>query len=101
MPQIVCLANSTLLNAGFDKSLHTAFNEGMEEPADHPDWALVTALGGPVKVAEMLGYAKYGGVQRVQNWKTRGIPPAVKLERPDLFLPHLKDERPVSEFRVR
>lgn len=41
-----------------------------------------------MKVAELLGYAKDGGVQRVQNWKTRGIPPAVKLERPDLFLPH-------------
>lgn len=101
MPHIVCTANDLLLNAGFDKNVHTVFNGRMDDATDHPDWALVTALGGPVKVAEMLGYAKYGGVQRVQNWKTRGIPPAVKLERPDLFLPHLKDERPVSEFRVR
>jgi hypothetical protein len=49
------------------------------------DRALITALGGPSKVAELLGYPKEGGVQRVQNWKRRGIPSAVKLERPDLF----------------
>ena len=60
------------------------------EPQEHPDWPLVVELGGPVKVAELLGYSKDGGVQRVQNWKARGIPPAVKLERPDLFLPHLR-----------
>ncbi|MES2346280.1 MAG: hypothetical protein V4641_01795 [Pseudomonadota bacterium] len=42
-------------------------------------------LGGPAKVAELLGYTKHGGVQRVQNWTTRGIPPKVKLEHPDLF----------------
>lgn len=53
---------------------------------DHPDWALITALGGPSKVAELLGYHKEGGVQRVQNWKIRGIPSRVKLQRPDLFV---------------
>jgi hypothetical protein len=36
-------------------------------------------------VARLLGYGKYGA-QRVCNWTTRGIPPRVKLERPDLFL---------------
>ncbi|MGZ9713919.1 hypothetical protein ACXX82_24280 [Glaciimonas sp. GNP009] len=45
-------------------------------------------LGGPAKVAELLGLDKTrGGVQRVQNWTTRGIPPKEKLARPDLFLP--------------
>ena len=39
-----------------------------------------------MKVAELLGYDKHGGVQRVDNWRRRGIPPKVKLERPDLFL---------------
>ncbi|MCC2632153.1 MAG: uncharacterized protein K0S48_39 [Ramlibacter sp.] len=72
--------------------LNIAFNWRMETP-EHPDWALVTALGGPVKVAEILGWTKDGSVQRVQNWKTRGIPPAVKLERPDLFLPALRRGR--------
>ena len=50
------------------------------------DSALITALGGAAKVAELLGYATENGVQRVFNWTTRGIPSAVKLERPDLFL---------------
>lgn len=52
------------------------------------DGALIDSLGGPARVAERLGYDKAkGGVQRVQNWKTRGIPWRVKAERPDLFLP--------------
>lgn len=49
------------------------------------DAQLIDDLGGATKVAELLGYDK-GGVQRVHNWRTRGIPPKVKLERPDLFL---------------
>jgi hypothetical protein len=48
------------------------------------DQALIEALGGPARVAELLGYRKWG-TQRVQNWLTRGIPAKVKLERPDLF----------------
>jgi hypothetical protein len=52
----------------------------------HPDAELIAQLGGPAKVAELLGLGK-GGVQRVHNWTTRGIPAAVKLSRPDLF-PH-------------
>ncbi len=52
------------------------------------DKKLIEELGGPTKVAELLGYDKaHGGVQRVQNWMTRGIPPKEKLARPDLFLP--------------
>jgi hypothetical protein len=47
---------------------------------------LIDGLGGPAKVAELLGYDKHGGTQRVHNWIARGIPPKVKLERPDLFL---------------
>ncbi len=46
------------------------------------------ALGGPTKVAGLLGFDKAkGGVQRVQNWMTRGIPPKEKLARPEIFLP--------------
>lgn len=45
----------------------------------------ITTLGGPTKVAALLGYDKHGGVQRVQNWMTRGIPSKVKLDRPDIF----------------
>ncbi|HVL77600.1 MAG TPA: hypothetical protein VM406_16420 [Noviherbaspirillum sp.] len=55
------------------------------------DKKLIEDLGGPAKVAEQLGYDKaQGGVQRVHNWMTRGIPAKVKLERPDLFLPGFK-----------
>lgn len=54
------------------------------------DAELIQSLGGPAKVADLLGIDKNGGVQRVFNWLSRGIPPKVKLERPDLFLPHLK-----------
>jgi hypothetical protein len=57
------------------------------------DRATITRLGGPAKVAELLGYDKAaGGVQRVQNWTKRGIPAGVKLERPDLFLSDLLEE---------
>lgn len=50
------------------------------------DRELIERLGGPTKVAELLGYQKFGGVQRVQNWTTRGIPARVKLEHPEIFL---------------
>lgn len=50
------------------------------------DKSLIDALGGPSKVAELLGYDKRGGRQRVNNWRRRGIPPKVKLEYPDVFL---------------
>lgn len=51
----------------------------------HPDWSLVLSLGGATKVAERLGWSAAGGVQRVQNWKYRGIPAIVRLEHPRLF----------------
>ncbi len=69
----------------FDIYLNVLFNRRMES-SEHPDWALVTGLGGPTKVADLLGLPKDGGVQRVQNWKFRGIPSAVKVEWPDLFM---------------
>lgn len=50
------------------------------------DKKLIESLGGATKVAQLLGYDKQGGIQRVHNWMTRGIPPRVKLEHPDLFL---------------
>jgi hypothetical protein len=59
--------------------------------AHEKDRALIIELGGPKAVAERLGYEGQGGVQRVINWMNRdtGIPPAVKLQHPDLFLPEL------------
>lgn len=51
------------------------------------DKELIEHLGGPTKVCELLRYDKSkGGVQRVQNWITRGIPPRVKVEHPSIFM---------------
>lgn len=51
------------------------------------DAQLIKELGGPTKLAELLGYDKAsGGVQRVANWATRGIPAKVKLDHPEIFL---------------
>lgn len=49
------------------------------------DKKTINSHGGPAKVAELLGYQKHGGVQRVQNWIARGIPARVKLDNPELF----------------
>ena len=49
------------------------------------DSELIDALGGPARVAELLGFDKKTGTQRVHNWKSRGIPAEVRLDRPDLF----------------
>jgi hypothetical protein len=57
------------------------------------DAELITHLGGPSKVAQLLGFEK-NGVQRVHNWIERGIPPSVKVERPDIFIiPFLPKKR--------
>lgn len=53
------------------------------------DRKLIEDLGGPAKVADLLGFPKYGGVQRVQNWKLRGIPDSVKVQFPGYFMPEL------------
>lgn len=59
------------------------------------DAEIIKELGGPTKVAKLLGYDQ-GGTQRVWNWTRNGIPARVKLQRPDLFLPDFSDGRPVS-----
>ena len=48
---------------------------------------LIHALGGPRKVCELLGYDKrQGGVQRINNWLTRGIPSKVQLLHAALWM---------------
>lgn len=56
----------------------------------HADKALIESLGGAARVAELLGLDKDGGTQRVHNWCFRGIPAAMKVSRPDLFMPGLQ-----------
>ena len=46
---------------------------------------VISKLGGSAEVARLMGYPKHIGTQRVNNWKKRGIPARVMLERPDLF----------------
>jgi len=53
----------------------------------HPDKAVIDALGGPAEVARMLNLDPKNGVQRVHNWTTRGIPPAVRLDNLGIFGP--------------
>ena len=49
------------------------------------DAQIIDGLGGAAKVAEMLGYDPEIGTQRVHNWKSRGIPAAVRLKHLDVF----------------
>jgi len=61
-------------------------NAAMSEK--HPDAVLISQLGGPAEVARKMGFdPSRGGVQRVQNWLTRGIPPLLRYQRPDVFGP--------------
>jgi hypothetical protein len=47
----------------------------------HPDTQLIGRFGGATKLAARLGFSiKGGGVQRVQNWKKRGIPASVERD---------------------
>ncbi len=61
---------------------------GMDKTARiDADRMTIARLGGPARVAELLGYEKsQGGTQRVCNWLARGIPAAVKVQFPNLFL---------------
>jgi len=46
---------------------------------------IIDSLGGPKKVAQLLGITVPGAIQRVSNWKRRGIPPAVLIRHPRVF----------------
>jgi len=50
------------------------------------DSELIDSLGGPAKVAALLKLDAPGSRERVQNWKTRGIPSKVKVDFPHIFL---------------
>lgn len=58
----------------------------MDQPA-HPHALLINKLGGPTTVAHMLRARgmRRCTVQRVSNWKSRGIPPRVWLEHAVVF----------------
>lgn len=76
------------------KTINVVFNQAMmiKHSELHPDSKIIDDLGGPSKLAELLGYDKtHGGVQRIQNWKKRGIPSSVKIAHPELFMTDLID----------
>ena len=83
---IVRKINVALLHAAIAFLLNMVFNVAMSKENDRE---LIAKLGGPTKVAVMLSLPKYGGVQRVQNWMQRGIPSAVKVQYPAIFMPEL------------
>jgi hypothetical protein len=69
-----------------------ACNIGMDNQK-HPDAALIESLGGAAEVARLLGLdPSAGGVQRVHNWTTRGIPPLLRYQRTDVFGPTPADQ---------
>lgn len=78
-----------------------ACNPAMDKnaPKLHPDAALIDSLGGPAALARLLAFDKPGSVQRIQNWKYRGIPELERLRRPDVFGPPPQDG-PVARRRA-
>lgn len=50
------------------------------------DAELINLHGGPARLAEKLGWHESRALQRIHNWRTRGIPAAIKLKYQHLFL---------------
>lgn len=100
MAPIFSRVNALLINVVFDCLINMVFNTAMttKKPAAHDDWQLIESLGGPTQVAKLLGYDLHrGGVQRVHNWKERGIPPSVKIAHPGLFLKEIMHSQDASD----
>lgn len=58
------------------------------------DREIIRQHGGPSKVASLIGIDKRGGAQRVQNWLVRGVPAAIKVKNPHIFMPELLARQP-------
>lgn len=50
------------------------------------DAEIIDHFGGPARLAERLGWMESRAIQRIHNWRRRGIPAAVKLRHADIFL---------------
>ncbi|WP_170067356.1 hypothetical protein [Malikia spinosa] len=50
------------------------------------DAETIKSLGGPTAVARLLGLEMPDGSRRVHNWIKRGIPAAIKVKHPEIFL---------------
>lgn len=53
----------------------------MSKAKDAVACALIDSLGGPAELSRKTGFT----VQRINNWKVRGIPSSAKIKFPDLF----------------
>lgn len=52
----------------------------------HETKALIDKVGGPAELAKLLGIdGEKWWPQRINNWKSRGMPPAVVLEHYDVI----------------
>ena len=59
---------------------------------------VIELLGGPKRVAEMLGISdKPGAIQRVVNWRRRGIPSRILIDHPEFHRKVKRAERLASE----
>jgi hypothetical protein len=59
----------------------------------HPDSNLIDQLGGPAQLARQLGMTEQGSIQRIVNWRRRGIPLKVKVDHAAIFMPALLAKR--------
>ena len=41
--------------------------------------------GGPARLAEKMKLTEKRAIQRIHNWRARGVPSAVQLKFPELF----------------
>jgi hypothetical protein len=65
--------------------INMMFNAPMNASKNEDACALIDRLGGPVEISRRTGFS----VQRINNWKVRGIPASVRVQRPDVFWPEL------------
>jgi hypothetical protein len=73
------------------------------------DRELIDALGGPMAVLERLGWRDQPyGLQRLCNWRVRGIPYKARLEHLDMWkeaaqivLAHRHQKLPLPTYWVR
>ena len=89
MLKILSCFKRFVLDIALTQIKHSVYNRVMSnalKPQLEADRALIQALGGPTQRAKLLGLSHRGSVQRVQNGTVRGIPPAVKLAHPQVFL---------------
>ncbi|MEQ4618464.1 MAG: hypothetical protein ABN482_10485 [Corticimicrobacter sp.] len=87
---------NTFVKRNVDFKLNAVFNLSMNTP-EH----IIDRLGGPAKVAELMGLSgKPGQIQRISNWKRRGIPARVLLDFPHVFGDRVSEADPDSSFQT-